>query len=206
MKVPLKIEDVSQKLLDRLNATHDPIFVDVKLEEWAKPLDCINNVKKKIEKDGGKSILGWQIWQNNIADAEFHAVWEDLEGNLVDITPKEGIDIKQIIFVEDSNLKYEGKQIDNVRVNISGNPLVDDLILVSEKNFQFLNNGEKAEGHKLFLTLEEAGYLELLQCIKNDIISMLSKGQNKDNLCFCNSGRSYKDCCGRELGKILNEN
>ena len=44
-------------------------------------------MKRKIEKDGGKSVLGWQIWQNRLSEAEFHAVWKDLNENLIDIAP-----------------------------------------------------------------------------------------------------------------------
>ena len=81
MKVPARLEDISQKLLDKLNASHEPIYVDVVLEEGAILHNCVSNVKRKIEKDGGKSILGWQIWQNRLSEAEFHAVWEDLNEN-----------------------------------------------------------------------------------------------------------------------------
>ena len=208
MKVPEKIEDINQKLFDKLNAIHEPMFINVVLEEYAKPLDCVNNVKKKIERDGGKCILGWQIWQGNFIDeGEFHAVWEDLEENLIDITPKENngeiIDIHQILFVEDEKLEYKGKQINNLRINKSKNPLVDDFILVCDHIFQFENKRERANVQKLVLQGKEVAARLILEDLKNKIYSMLSKKQNYDSLCFCNSGKKYKNCCGNQLKNVL---
>jgi len=214
MKVPEKIEDINQNLFDKINATHEPMFINVVLEEHAKSLDCVSNVKKKVEKDGGKSILGWQIWQGNFIDeGEFHAVWEDLEENLIDITPKEKngeiIYFPRILFVEDENLVYEGKQVNNVRINKSGNLLTDDFILVCETIFKFENKGQRATvyGKELEkkLNSKEIQNRDYMYRLKHNINTMLLNGLNKDSLCFCDSRKKYKNCHGYDLKKKLTE-
>ena len=138
MWTPEGVDKYIQKLIEILNPTHEPIYVDFKAEPEAKPSDCFPIVEQKVENQGGKMILGWQIWKtNNLVEAEFHAVWETPDGDLLDISPKEII-VDKILFVEDNNLKYEGKQIDNVRLNITKNSIVDDLILINKTIFEFL--------------------------------------------------------------------
>lgn len=61
-------------------------------------------------------------------EAELHCVWQDNKGQLVDITPK--VDNEETaLFVTNPNEKYCGITRDNIRVNITENKLVDDLIL-----------------------------------------------------------------------------
>lgn len=126
-----QIEDKDvQRLLNRLNATHEPDYLDVTPEPGVNVRDCFVAVQEKVKQDGGRMIMGWQIWKGkHLIEAECHAVWEDEDQMLHDITPKD-IPVSRILFVEDENLIYEEKQIDNVRVNLTNNDLVDDLILV----------------------------------------------------------------------------
>jgi hypothetical protein len=47
-------------------------------------------VLEKIKAEGGAIRFGWNIWEyaGVYLTAEFHAVWVDPSGNLIDITPK----------------------------------------------------------------------------------------------------------------------
>jgi hypothetical protein len=51
---------------------------------------CNVGVLEKVKVDGGTIRFGWNIWEypGVYLTAEFHAVWVDPVGNLVDITPK----------------------------------------------------------------------------------------------------------------------
>lgn len=51
---------------------------------------CFDGVLQKVKHDGGGVRLGWVIWEwpNAFLNAEFHAVWIEPAGQLVDITPK----------------------------------------------------------------------------------------------------------------------
>lgn len=66
---------------DYIPVVHDPHG----LYGW-----CSDGVHQKILADGGTIVFGWTIWEvpQVFLTAEFHAVWEDASGTLVDITPK----------------------------------------------------------------------------------------------------------------------
>ena len=63
---------------------------------------CFDGVLEKVRRDGGGVRLGWVIWEwpNAFLNAEFHAVWIDPAGQLVDITPKP-LGEKSILFAPD---------------------------------------------------------------------------------------------------------
>jgi hypothetical protein len=63
---------------------------------------CFDGVREKVKHDGGGVRLGWVIWEwpNAFLNAEFHAVWVDPAGHLVDITPKP-VGEKRILFAPD---------------------------------------------------------------------------------------------------------
>ncbi len=193
------------KLLAKVNATHEPIYLDVEPEEGAILSDCFPTVLRKVEQEGGKMILGWQIWKADyLIEAECHAVWETPDEDLMDITPKPA-DISQIMFVEDDNLKYDGKQIDNIRMNITRNKLVDDLILVAEAIFQFENKGERANLYDLTraLSSEQKEVWLYLKGLKDLINLSLQDNRTRESMCYCDSKKIYKNCHGKDLAKTL---
>lgn len=61
---------------------------------WARPLRCLENVWEKIEKDGGLLVTGWYFSPRErpgigpYVIATHHAVWADLDGSLLDVTPQ----------------------------------------------------------------------------------------------------------------------
>ena len=125
---PKTIDANILKLTKMVNNRAEPFFVSVIPEKSALLNECFPTVKEKIKKDGGKMVVGWQVWKGTfIVEAEVHAIWESTNGSLVDVTPKQ-VPIDEILFLPDSETKYEGKQVDNIRLNITNNPLVDDFI------------------------------------------------------------------------------
>ncbi len=66
-----------------------PVLVPIREDEdgvYGWPAD---GVREKIGKHGGSIRFGWRLreWPAVLLTAEFHAVWVDPEGNLVDISP-----------------------------------------------------------------------------------------------------------------------
>ena len=61
-----------------------------------------DGVLEKIRHDGGSIEFGWVLWEwpTVLLTAEFHAVWKDPTGALLDITPKPGGE-SHIVFVPD---------------------------------------------------------------------------------------------------------
>ncbi len=155
-------------------------------------------------------VLGWQIWKSKeIVEAEFHAIWEDKDLELHDITPKEK-NIDRILFVEDEKLSYDGKQKDNIRINITNNKLVDDLIKVCEAIHRFNNKGERALLYDYDLNnvinQSQIEYRLKLQNIKNLINILLSIDGHRNSFCPCGSKIVFKNCHGKNLGDFAAQN
>ena len=58
----------------------------------SEPLNCHLNVLVQIGKHGGFVQSGWYIAEIpvlNLVEANFHSVWLDTEGRLVDSTPRQ---------------------------------------------------------------------------------------------------------------------
>jgi len=195
------MENPIQNLISILNASHHPIELEVKPEPNTKPNDCLNIVKRKVESDGGKMVLGWQIWKTQYwVEAEFHAVWEDLNLELHDISPK-AIPIKKILFVEDEKLTYDGTQKESIRLNYSNNQFVDDLFKVWEAIFRFDNKGERKFLYDLSSVLnhDQLEYKKYLINLKQIIEYILKLNGNRNSNCPCNSGIEFHSCHGKDF-------
>ena len=203
--VPDENDPDVQKLIEIIDPTHDADYVYVSPELDAELLDCFRIVERKVQIAGGKIIYGWQIWKSpHLVEAECHAVWEDNVGNLLDITPKE-ININRILFIEDENIKYNRRQIDNIRLNITSNKLVDDFIEVNKIIFDFKNRGARADSYDLsnILSKEQEDHLVYIDSIRHLIAGILGDGGDRDSLCLCFSGKKFKNCHGNNLLKGL---
>lgn len=120
--------------------------------------DCYGNVKKIMTQRGGSIQHGWQIWEffpRVLLEAEFHAVWLDDQGNYHDITPKEISNIDRILFLPDNTKKYEGRQINNVRIPLVDDPLLDRFIKDEDAYFEATNRGGLADYHGALLLTDE---------------------------------------------------
>jgi uncharacterized protein YchJ len=202
---PATIDKDVKQLVMKVDPTHEPLYVHIKPEQGAEALDCFRVVEQKVKTAGGRIVYGWQVWKTpHLIEAECHAVWENPKGDLIDITPKQ-LPVTRILFLEDENVQYQGKQIDNIRLNISGNDLVDDLITVSEENFAFLNRGERADVHELSLNHEQKRHLDYIQMMQYMISAMLGQKATRNSPCFCGNMKKYSECHGENLLQKLRE-
>jgi len=193
-----------KQILKVLKAEFDPEFVEFKTEPNYIELDCFINVKKKVEQDGGKILYGWTIWEHKyFIEAEFHAVWENDDEDLIDITPKSN-HATIILFVPDDRVNYDGRQIKNIRLNTSKNPLVNDLIIICDAYFKITNSGPLAYEHgdiTSLLSQEQNDDIAFLNLAKNITLSLLQEDKTIDDLCMCDSDKKFKNCHGKDLGK-----
>ncbi len=125
-----------------ISPSRKPIYLKIKKEASATTLNCFDNVQNKANQNGGKVRFGWIIWEwkDIMIEAEFHAVWMDSNGQLVDITPN-GYGFKRILFLIDDNKIYEGEQVNNIRKALSDDPLIDEYIKLNDKLFCLMNIG-----------------------------------------------------------------
>jgi hypothetical protein len=79
-----------------------PLFIPVQQDQHGLYGFCNVGVAEKIKTDGGTIRFGWCIWEypRLFLTAEFHAVWVDPTGKLVDITPKPDGETR-IVFASD---------------------------------------------------------------------------------------------------------
>ena len=66
---------------------------------------CSDGVQEKVRHNGGSPLFGWTIWEwpNVLLTAEYHCVWRDPKGMIVDITPKPKEE-SRILFVGDPDV------------------------------------------------------------------------------------------------------
>lgn len=194
--VPKLSDPYLHRLLTLVDATHEPILVEVEPEPSTQINDCFNIVHRKVECSGGKRICGWQITKGKfIIEAEAHAVWERPDGTLEDLTPKI-MPWSKILFVEDEKLTYHGKQINSFRLNMTANKIADDLIILCERIFEFENYGQRADNHDLTALLNEQQkkHWIALQQWRQNLSLFLNSGAKPTSPCYCNSGLTFDIC------------
>ena len=98
---PIAITPAVISLCESLNA-EPPTYVPVRQDPHGIYGFCNLGVVEKIKADGGTIRFGWNIWEypGLYLTAEFHAVWVDAAGTLIDITPKPDGET-QIVFAGD---------------------------------------------------------------------------------------------------------
>ena len=193
-----KLDTSLEKLLARIGSEYELEEVPVHAEPYATPLNCFMNVEEKVRRDGGKAHYGWLIHETNLLyEAERHAVWEDDEEELVDITPHES-GKEQIRFVSDNKWIYVGKLVDNIRINRTRNVLVDDVILLAEAVAQAQTYGNQSGG-RLSIPEPAVQVAALYEGFKQDLLSFIKRGGKEHFPCFCGCGKSYRSCHGSQL-------
>jgi hypothetical protein len=123
--------------------------VPVRPPLWARAGWCTDNVDRAIADWGGRSEPGWRIIETLptvLLEAEFHMLWISPDEEAIDVTPAlvRGVPFP---FLPDPRLRYEGRQIDNRRLALRDDPMIDQLITMSERRFAQMNAGGLAEFH-----------------------------------------------------------
>ncbi|WP_375527399.1 hypothetical protein [Paenibacillus terreus] len=192
-----------KRILKKINSKYEPIYIPVVSESYALLNECFPNVEKKVKLDGGSIVFGWQIWKTPlICEAEFHGIWKSHDGNLLDITPKNP-HVESILFIQDDNVLYNGAQIDNIRINNTDNPLVNDIIDIHKALFRIRNKGDRAFVYKSTLKGEEARVYRNLESFGSILQNYIYQGGQINAHCFCGSGYLYTDCHRRELDSLI---
>jgi hypothetical protein len=203
MMTPTEIDADVKKLISIVCPNSVPMFLTVEPEAYAQVTECFLAIVEKIKRDGGSQVLGWQIWKSTmLVEAEFHAVWRSEEGLLKDITPKQ-IPISRILFLPDSRATYNGSQVDNIRINISGNPIVNDFIEIAKAVFRIENKGERAYQRQVQLEGKESAAYDFLKNTGAGVYFLAQNGKTRNGRCFCGSHDKYKHCHGKKLLEVL---
>ena len=194
-----------------------PVYVQVAPEPGAGVNSCFITVSEKVKVCGGKMILGWTLREEAlIMSAEFHAVWESLSGDWLDVTPKGELSsggvivhpTSRILFITAPEAEYRGKRVNNIPLNISGDPLVDDYIACNQALFAITNRGERAYQRDFREIVQDMGVKEndaashLAECCKM-LRDVAGSGMTKESPCPCGSGKNFGDCHWKEVPKAI---
>lgn len=191
------------RLLQLINAKGVPIAVPILPEPDAVLGSCFYNVQRKVNREGGKSCYGWAVrLTTNVLEVEKHAIWLSPKGEYWDVTPITHVKT-YTEFVVDDEFVYQGQLTDNIRLNISDNKAVDDLIKVNETIGIIWTYGSRLG--ELNVSLPNVFAPLLTELIKRvDILSnYIDNDGSYDTPCFCGSDNCYKLCHGRNLREEL---
>ena len=169
---PASINEEVINFCKEIDFSRRPLFVEVIPVKGYMLGDCYGNVKNHIKQNGGNVQYGWIIWEdpNIYLEAEFHSVWVNDKGEYIEVTPK--VDNEdRILFLPDSERKFTGELIDNIRKPLVDNDYTRKLVQSGKINFETKNRL----------------YRESLGVKKKKI------GRNEP--CPCGSGKKYKKCC-----------
>lgn len=173
-----------------------PQYVSVMPEPGATPHNCFPNVDKKVEISGGKRVNGWAIWQlaNVYIEAEAHAVWQNNDMSLIDITPHDDGE-KQIVFLQDPTLRYQGKKIPSKKAPLTNSPLAHEYVALSNETQAIIL--EHLSGERI--TPEDPNYqrLKYIYNRQRELNALFKSSAGRNEPCPCGSGLKYKKCCGR---------
>lgn len=197
---PRRITQVIQDLAVELTGSSALEYVPVRPTPGADSLYCFPVVERHIEAHGGAICYGWRFWELEwlYVEAEFHAVWRDESGSLVDLTPAPGR-VSRILFVVDPEREYEGRQVNNVRRALSNEPAVHDFFDAADAEYALLNRGERSEQHLVELSPAEARELKAISVRKSAAAERMLRSRpqpGRNDQCPCGSNVKYKKCCG----------
>src|SRR5690348_9774392 len=102
--------------------------------------ECTENVNRHISAEGGDEVLGWSVWEWHgvMIEAEFHTLWKAIDGRIRDVTPAPG-GTRRRLFLPDPRLRYEGRQINNIRRALIDDVRVSEFISCANKIFEIMN-------------------------------------------------------------------
>ena len=189
-----------RSIKSHLKIIESPIYIDCIPLESAPSCECFLTVEKHVKDHGGTMILGWAIWElpEVYIEAEFHAVWRKTDGSFLDISPKDE-PTKRVLFLPDANARYEGAQVNNIRIPICNAPAVLALFAACNKEFELSNKGERKfqYGERKFSDEEMDVLHEILfvkKLAENDMLKLVPK-ISPNMPCICGSGLKSKKCC-----------
>lgn len=179
---PKKINQNILKLIEKIPAPGEPIFLDLVKFPNAITGDCFGNVDKKIKKDNGTTQHGWIIWEaeNYMVEAEFHAVWQDPDGGLHDITPKADGETT-ILFVPDNETIYTKHYVDNIRL-----PLCKEAENIASASSALTQLKELHNDGTGKAVLPFGGGISPIKAAPKT---------GRNDPCPCGSGKKFKKCC-----------
>ncbi|WP_137892322.1 hypothetical protein [Ramlibacter sp. 2FC] len=126
-----------------------PVFVEVRARADSESGECFGATAKQVAEHDGSCVYGWLIWEwpGILIEAEFHAVWQQPNGTLLDVAKKDDGE-SVVLFLPDPSKSFEGVRVDSIRLPIGKNPAIKTLIAGKERFYRlFQQKHGNATGH-----------------------------------------------------------
>ena len=196
---PAEVGVSLRALIEEVVPAGQPVYVDVAPLENASANDCFIHVPERVQAEGGSQVLGWSLWElpGVFVEAEAHSVWLRPSGQYLDIAPKNS-ETARVFFLPDPALRYEDRQINNVRRAVVQDPLVQAYLDTFTEEFELLNRGARVEQFgEISLSGEEAAEYHRIQARRAS--AFLGVSPRLPQLgpylpCPCGSGKKMKWC------------
>lgn len=178
-----------------------PALVPIHAADGCQPLDCFNDVRRRVAEAGGRIQFGWTIWEwpRVLIEAEHHAVHDPGDGQpWIDLTPAQDGEIERL-FVADDRAPYDftnpGSRRRNIRKALSSHRTVQEYLALT------------ARDHDIAAGLPGVGTFEITCPLVNELHAIKMTGEplmfaigmthtGRNDPCFCRSGQKIKKCHG----------
>jgi len=131
---PPSISADVRRLCRKLGDVGDPLFIPVQPRGDSQINDCFVDVERQVAERGGSIQHGWLVWLHPgiLIEAEFHAVWQMPNGNLIDVSAKTDRE-KRVLFVLDRTRRFTGERLLTIYHPIGRDPRIREFIDVSSR-------------------------------------------------------------------------
>lgn len=197
-----------EQLLDLLKSEEEAIQVRFVNVPMTIEQDCFDNVKKVIEKAGGRTQLGWLIVKTDVNyEAIAHAVWEapNSPNDFADVTPYPGLTSQWRTFVPDDRMVDTGGFMPSVRYCHTGKPTHEDFILLADTlDLVKTLYAYSPLGFSLGPPAADKAKEKLNAGFGKEFLLKMG-AVSKRGHCYCKSGKKYVDCHRPRIREQLNE-
>ncbi len=188
---------------ERISPGVSPLLVTIQPEQGCRPRECFWNVKQKVEREGGRVLFGWAIWEwpRVFIEGEHHAIYQAPDGSFHDPTPSIPEDPQVArLFLRDDNVAYDYDARDPIRrYNIR------EALSPDEQIVEYLRLAEELAG-----IISRTPGTGMVPIIDTDVIRAQAIAKRSTWLkrqiamrytaqsapCYCGSGRKFKKCHG----------
>jgi hypothetical protein len=180
-----------------------PVYLPIRPEPGSVVRECFDNVRRKVEREGGRIQFGWEIyqWPGVYIEGEHHAVYEGPNGPpWLDITPAPEETPQQTrLFLPDDSAIYEFDnptfRRDNIRKALAADLLIDEFLGLASELVDIMR---RTPGTGM-VTVEgaDAERLEVLARRSAELKRQIAmKYTAWDARCSCGRPEKFKRCHG----------
>ncbi|HEY4177963.1 MAG TPA: hypothetical protein VGM90_14045 [Kofleriaceae bacterium] len=114
LRTPTRVTDALVEFCASISETEEPGFVEVHPSIDSELNQCFVNAADVARRSGGSVQHGWMVheWPDVLFEAQFHAVWRQPDGTLVDVSPN---DERRIFFLPDQMRVYVGERTPSIQ-------------------------------------------------------------------------------------------